>query len=198
MSAVTDLSQLDPNATYSYADYLKWQFRERVELLRGKIFRMSPAPSLQHQRILGRLYSKAEAVLQASPCQLFFAPVDVRLYNRKKSVMANQDIFTVVQPDLCIVCDPAKLDDDQSCNGAPDLVVEILSPGNTKREMKDKLELYEEAGVSEYWLVHPADEYVQIYVLNEAKGYIGLKPFTEVAQSMIFPELSVELDKLFA
>ncbi len=121
----------------------------------------------------------------------------MRLYNREISNKADQEVFTVVQPDLCVVCDLIKLEDDRSCNGAPDLVVEILSPGNTKREMKDKFELYEEAGVREYWLVHPLDESVQIYVLNEEERYIGLQPATEIARSRIFPELSVELAEVF-
>lgn len=197
MAAITDLSQLDPNGTYSYADYLTWRFKERVELLRGKIFKMSPAPSIQHQRIASRLYGQMFNDLSKKPCELFFAPFDVRLYNLKKSLKADKEVFSVVQPDLCIVCDPAKLADNRSCNGAPDLVIEVLSPGNTKREMSDKFQLYEEAGVREYWLVHPADEAVQIYVLNENERYIGLQPAVEVAQSVIFPELHVDLEKLF-
>ncbi len=197
MAVITSLSQLDPEGTYSYADYLKWQFQERVELLRGKIFKMSPAPSITHQRVAFQLTKQMANKLNGISCEIFFAPFDVRLYNRKKSVKANKDIFTVVQPDLCVVCDSVKLEDGQSCNGAPDLVVEILSPGNSKKEMKDKFELYEEAGVQEYWLIHPLDEFVQIYVLNEAERYIGLAPATEVARSAIFPELNVDLAEIF-
>ncbi|MBU1821592.1 MAG: Uma2 family endonuclease [Bacteroidetes bacterium] len=197
MEAITDLSQLDLNGTYSYADYLKWKFDERVELLRGKIFPMTPAPSIRHQIISSNLSGLLFNYFRQKDCRLFAAPFDVRLYNRKKSIKANREIFTVVQPDLCVVCDPVKLEDNQSCNGAPDLVVEILSPGNTRREMKDKFELYEEAGVREYWLVHPLDESVQIYVLNEAERYIGLQPAVEVAQSVIFPDMSVELAEVF-
>lgn len=197
MEAITDLSQLDFNKTYSYADYLKWKFDERVELLRGKIFPMTPAPSIRHQQVSSRMHLQMGPRFHNTPCQLFYAPFDVRLYNRKKSIKANREIFTVVQPDLCVVCDPVKLEDNQSCNGAPDLVVEILSPGNTRREMKDKFELYEEAGVREYWLVHPLDESVQIYVLNEAERYIGLQPAVEVAQSVVFPDMSVELAEVF-
>ena len=197
MAIITSLSQLDPNGTYSYADYLKWQFKERVELFRGKIMEMSPAPSIRHQQVAFQLSMQLGNSLGTNSCQIFFAPFDVRLYNRKKSIKADKQIFTVVQPDFCIICDSTKLADGQSCNGAPDLVVEILSPGNSKREMKDKFELYEEAAVREYWLVHPLDESVQIYVLNEAERYIGLPPATEVARSAIFPELSVDLAEVF-
>jgi Uma2 family endonuclease len=198
MPAITDLAQLDPNGTYSYADYIQWKFKEHVELLRGKIRKMSLAPSIQHQEILGRLYLQMVTALGGNPCRLYFAPVDVRLYNRKKSLKADKEVFTVVQPDLCIIYDPVKLADNRSCNDAPDLVVEILSPGNSKREMKDKLELYEEAGLREYWLVHPLDENVLIYVLDENERFLGLRPFTEMAQSVVFPELCVDLADLFA
>ncbi|MPR37017.1 Uma2 family endonuclease [Salmonirosea aquatica] len=196
MSTITNLSQLDLDGTYSYADYLKWQFQERVELLRGKILKMTPAPSVRHQRISARLHLQMGHAFREESCQLFYAPFDVRLYNRKKSRKASKEIFTVVQPDLCVICDETKLD-EQGCNGAPDLVIEILSPGNTKREMNEKFELYEEAGVREYWLVQPADEVVLIYVLNEDEHYIGLRPATEVVQSAIFPELRVDLGEVF-
>lgn len=197
MAVITSLSQLDPEGNYSYADYLKWQFQERVELFRGKIMKMSPAPSIKHQSVSINLSGLFFIHFRHEDCRLYAAPVDVRLYNRKKSIKANKDIFTVVQPDLCVVCDSVKLEDGQSCNGAPDLVVEILSPGNTKKEMKDKFALYQEAAVREYWLVHPLDESVQIFVLDEAERYIGLPPATEVARSAIFPELSVDLAEVF-
>lgn len=193
---ITNLSQLDPNGTYSYADYLLWQFEERLELFRGKIFQMSPAPNVKHQRVSGNLYYHVRKAVHNKPYQLFTAPFDVRLYNRKKSIKASKDIFTVVQPNLCVIRDEAKLD-ERGCNGAPDLVIEILSPGNIKKEMNQKFELYEEAGVLEYWLVEPNDEAVFIYVLNEQEQYIGLRPATEIVQSAIFPELRIDLAEIF-
>ena len=194
--AITDLSQLDPSGTYSYADYIKWQFEQRVELLRGKLFEMSPAPSVRHQRIVGEIHVNLHKYFTGELCQLFIAPFDVRLYNRKKSIKASKDIYTVVQPDVCVICDSTKLD-EQGCNGAPDLVVEVLSPGNTKREMNQKFDLYQEAGVQEYWLVEPADEVVFVYVLNEQGQYIGLRPMTEMLESALFPDLIIDLEKLF-
>ena len=157
---------------------------------------MTPAPSVRHQRIAGNLYYRVRSAFQEQPCHVYFAPFDVRLYNRKKYQKASKEIFTVVQPDLCVICDETKLD-EQGCNGAPDLVIEILSPGNTKREMNEKFELYEGAGVGEYWLVHPADEVVLIYVLNEDERYIGLRPATEVVHCAIFPELRVDSGEVF-
>jgi Uma2 family endonuclease len=182
MPTITEFSQLDLSGTYSYADYLKWQFREWVELLRGKVLQMIPAPSVRHQQVASNLHFHFRSAFQRESCRVFFAPFDVRLYNRKKSMKASKEIFTVVQPDLCVICNESKLD-EQGCNGAPDLVIVHLSPGNTKREMNEKFELYEEAGVQKYWLVEPNDEVVLIYVLNNEERYIGLRPATEVVKS---------------
>lgn len=193
---ITDIDQLDLNGTYTYADYLLWRIDERLELIKGKIFKMSPAPSLVHQRISTQLQGTLFNYLKGSSCDLFSAPFDVRLYNDKKSKLAFKDIFTVVQPDLCVICDENKLD-EKGCSGAPDLVIEILSPGNSKKEMNEKFDLYEETGVREYWLVEPSESAVYIYVLNESGKYIGLKPVTAILQSSIFPDLKINLEEIF-
>lgn len=193
---VYKLENLDLNKTYSYADYLMWRFKERVELFKGKIWAMSPAPSRFHQEISGFLFTQINEVVKNTNCKLYAAPFDVRLLDKKKSKV-DKDVYTVVQPDLCVVCDRSKLD-DLGCIGAPDLVVEILSPGNSKKEMDIKFDLYQEAGVREYWIVQPADHTVFIYVL-ENERYIGLKPFTEgqFVESKCFPGLKVEVAAIF-
>ncbi len=106
---------------------------------------------------------------------------------------------TVVQPNLCVVCDESKLD-EQGCAGAPDLVVEILSPGNSTREMRDKFSVYEEASVREYWMVNATEKIVLIYVLNAEDRYIGLAPLTgeDLLRSSIFPDLCIDLKEVFA
>jgi len=192
---ITSLKQLDLNAQYTYADYLTWQFQERVELLHGKIREMS-APNRVHQGIslnLSRLFANA---LWKSPCKVYAAPFDVRL--TPFSQVKNTAVITVVQPDLCVICDPAKLD-DKGCIGAPDLAIEILSPGNSKTEMKDKFDLYEEAGVLEYWIVFPGERSVQIFNLNEEGRYIGLQPNIEsdIVTTPIIPGLEVDLKDVF-
>lgn len=198
MSAiVTDINQLDLNGTYTYADYLLWSLKERIELIKGKIFRMSPAPNLVHQRISTRIQGSLFNYLDGRSCDLFSAPFDVRLFDTKKSGLANREIFTVVQPDLCVVCDATKLD-DKGCLGAPDLVVEILSPGNSRKEMDSKFELYQESGVREYWLVEPAESAVFVYTLNSQEVFIGLKPAIDTLHSTIFPELAIDLEKIFS
>jgi Uma2 family endonuclease len=197
--AITSLSQLDLNGTYSYADYLKWQFEERLELIRGKILKMSPGPNLKHQDISRELCRGFSVFFQRTqPCRFFNAPFDVRLYDRKKSLKANKDIYTVVQPDILVVCDTKKLD-EKGCLGAPDLIIEILSLGNSKREMKIKYELYEEAGVREYWLVYPYEESVTKFILNEKEKfeYAGQYANDDIISASIFPELSIDLTEIF-
>src|SRR5215217_1614082 len=150
-ATITDINQLDLEGTYTYADYLLWRFEERLELIKGKIFKMSPAPNRRHQTILGHLHLPIGSFFKNHYCQVFLAPFDVRLPKKNQNT-SDGKIYTVVQPDLCIICDESKLD-DRGCLGAPDLIVEILSPGNSRKEMDNKFELYEECGVREYWLV---------------------------------------------
>ena len=169
---ITDIQQLDLSKQYSYADYLTWQFSERVELIKGWVHKMSPALNVKHQRISGILFNQVFNYLNGNTCQVFHAPFDVRLPIAGK----NKKTDTVVQPDITVICDINKLD-EQGCNGAPDIVMEILSPGNTRREMKEKFSIYQEAKIPEYWLIHPSDETVIIYSLDETDKYIGSKPY---------------------
>jgi len=191
---ITSLSQLDPKQLYTYTDYLSWRFQERVELIRGRLMPMSPSPNTLHQGISRELSLPLFTFFKRSDCQAFSAPFDVRL---PVSLKANETT-TVVQPDLCVICDASKLD-ERGCNGAPDLVIEILSPGNTKREMREKYQVYEEAGVREYWLVHPLDREVRVYVRNTAGIFEGLAPVIEddVLVSSIFPALTIDLKNVF-
>jgi len=187
---VTSIDQINPEGYYTYQDYLTWEFPQRIELFRGKPYELSPAPNRRHQTISTALQGELYLYLKQSDCNLFSAPFDVRLPIVNKKGKPD----TVVQPDLCVVCDPEKLD-KQGCNGAPDLVVEILSPGNPPREVREKFNLYEEAGVREYWLVQPEQETVIIYILNEAGKFIGLQPLTTLDNltSTIFPDLVIDL-----
>jgi Uma2 family endonuclease len=193
---ITDINKLDLNKTYSYADYLTWQFDDRVELFSGKIFSVESAPNTAHQRISRELVGVLFNFFKPHPSNLFAAPFDVRLMDKKKSKL-NQEIYTVVQPDLCVICDDSKID-ERGAIGAPDLVIEILSPGNSNKEMKYKFDLYEEAGVLEYWIVNPADKTVFIYVLKDNE-FIGMHPLIEEdnIQSKLFPELDFKLESIF-
>ncbi|MFC0345420.1 Uma2 family endonuclease [Epilithonimonas hispanica] len=180
---ITNIDQLDLNKTYTFADYLLWRFKERVELIKGKILKMSPAPAPNHQRMAQKINQKLYPFFAEKQCELFFAPFDVRLPNK------NGEILTVVQPDLCVICDRKKID-DKGCLGAPDLVIEILSPGNSKKEMNLKFSLYEESGIPEYWVVDSSEKFILIYSLENGE-YISRKPVAdgEILQSIKFPDL---------
>jgi len=191
---ITKFKQLDLSGYYTYADYLTWRFKERVELIKGMIFKMSPAPNMNHQRISTKIVSKLDSYLDGHKCEVFHAPFDVRLpVSRKKG-----RVDTVVQPDVCVVCDEKKLE-KQGCNGAPDLVIEILSPGNSKTEMRDKYSVYEESGVKEYWLIDPANQAGIIYSLDKKGKYIGSPFFTSGQQmeSKVIKGFKFEMDLIF-
>jgi Uma2 family endonuclease len=198
MPKITHLSQLDLNGTYNYADYLTWHIKERVELIKGKIMAMSPAPNVKHQGISRNLLLDIANYLHGKKCKVFTAPFDVRLYNRKKSLLMSRDIYTVVQPDLCVICNPELLD-KQGCNGAPEWIIEILAKGNSKREMNIKYELYAEAGVQEYWIVYPEQEAIHQFILNEHGQYLLNNMYADkTAQSHLFPDLIMDLTEVFA
>ncbi len=175
---------------YTYADYFKWQLKDRVELIKGKIFKMSPAPNVQHQRVSRELGIHFYNYLKPQKCEVFFAPFDVLL---ELNALKN----TVVQPDICVVCDPNKID-KQGCIGPPDLIVEILSPGNNAKELKTKYDLYEEAGVKEYWIIQPNEQTLIIYTLKDGK-YLPSKLLstTDRVNSEVLPDLELRLEEIF-
>ncbi|TVP50372.1 MAG: Uma2 family endonuclease [Mongoliibacter sp.] len=181
--------------SYTYADYLTWEIDHMVELIKGKVFRQAAAaPRRIHQEISGRIFFKLYLNLEKKKCKVFSAPFDVRLPVKSKK---HKDINTVVQPDICVVCDPEKLD-ELGCVGAPDLIMEILSPSNNKKELQNKYEVYEESGVKEYWIIHPYEKTLLIYSLVNGK-YIPSRLFTlgdHVASSCI-KGFVLDLEELF-
>lgn len=199
MPQITHLSELDLTADYSYADYLTWRLNVTVELIKGKILLMSPAPNVKHQRLSIQLSSRLFLYFENKACQTFSAPFDVRLYDRNKSLVANKEVTTVVQPDICVICDTSKLD-EQGCNGAPDWIIEILSKGNSKKEVRTKHALYAESGVKEYWLVFPYEEVISQFVLNDETGHYQLTNSyagDDLAIPYLFPDLAIDLAVLF-
>jgi Uma2 family endonuclease len=188
-------TDLDLNKVYSYADYYKWKFAERVELIKGHIFKMSPAPNPRHQELTFAIHLAIYNYLNGGKCKVYSAPFDVRFPRKSKN---DRDILTVLQPDICVICDESKLD-DRGCLGAPDIVVEILSPGNNAREMKNKYEIYEESGVKEYWIVSPQNETFLVYTLTGEK-YVPSRTMTtgDVVSSSVLPGFSLDLSALFS
>jgi len=185
----------DASLNYTYADYMQWKFKERLELIKGKIMKMG-APATLHQKVAGNLYFQLYGYLRGNPCFVFIVPFDVRLpvKNRKK----DNQITTVVQPDLGVICDATKID-ARGCCGAPDLVVEVLSPGNSRHEVRTKYEVYEEAGVKEYWLIHPTEETVAVFLLNEEKRYDGARMYADddVLNSYAVTGFSINVSEIF-
>lgn len=187
-------ADLDLDKTYTYADYFKWQFEERVELIKGKIFKMSPAPNRIHQKIAGYVHVKMAVFLDGKSCEVYEAPFDVRIPRKSKD---DKEIITVLQPDVCVICDLSKLD-KLGCIGAPEIVVEVLSPGNNSKELKKKYEVYEEAGVKEYWVISPQDQWVRIYTLEEGK--FRESPYIvagDQAYSTVLQGFSIDVTQLF-
>ena len=166
MPPVRSLSELDPDKIYTYADYVSWQLTEWVELIRGRVRQMAGA-SIPHQRISVRLEQAIGQHLAGQRCELFHAPTDVRL----ETADANgaSILQTVVQPDIFVNCDPARLT-QQSCVGPPEWIIEIVSPSNASRDVREKFDLYQEAGVGEYWIVYPIEEFISVYVRENSTG----------------------------
>jgi len=188
------LTEIDPAWIYTYADYYQWRFKERVELINGRVYVMGQTPGTSHQRVLGDVCGQLWSFLRGKKCRVFAAPFDVRLPRKTND---DREIITVLQPDVCVVCDPAKLD-KRGCLGAPDIVVEILSPGNNAKELKTKYEVYEEAGVQEYWVVSPQDNTFLVYILTNGK-YVPLRTMVagDVFASSVLEGFSLDLTELF-
>ena len=151
---------------FTYADYLKWPEDERWELIDGVAYAMA-APGRLHQETVLELGAQILQQLRGTSCKPYIAPFDVRLAQANET---DDRIETVVQPDLAVICDKRKLD-DKGCRGAPDWIIEVLSPSTAVKDMDHKRRLYEHYGVKEYWIVHPVDHWVMVYNLQEQGHY---------------------------
>jgi len=193
-----DSLNLDFNKRYTYADYLTWVDDVRRELYDGLIKLMTPAPSSRHQELSTNLVSICWNFLRNKKCKIYHAPSDVRFPKNRKS----QDdtlVYTVLQPDLYIVCDLSKID-ARGCLGPPDMIIEIISPKNSQRDTRDKFEIYQEHGVREYWIVSPNDETVTVFVSGENGKFqfIGIYAGDDKIPVNIFNgELKVDLMDVF-
>jgi len=151
----------NPAKPYTYKEYYSWGEDVRCELIDGIVHKMAGAGQW-HQRTAVQIVRKLEDWLEGKPCKVFMAPFDVRLFPPADK---NDDSDkTVVQPDVLVVCDPEKLSDDRACRGAPDFIVEIISQGTRGKDFGIKRNLYEKAGVAEYWIVEKDAVYVNLLV----------------------------------
>ncbi|MCL2221715.1 MAG: Uma2 family endonuclease [Oscillospiraceae bacterium] len=178
------------NGYYTYADYLTWDDDERWELIDGKSYLMS-APNRKHQTALGDLYFLLRLFLKGKKCEAFLAPFDVRL---------NADTLddTVVQPDLMVVCDKSKLSDGKGVVGAPDLIIEILSPSNPNHDRVTKYKKYCETGVREFWIVDPEEKNVAVNTLSDEKYTTRIYGATDKIPVHVLPGCIIDLTEVFA
>ena len=180
----------------TYGDCLHWPEDERWEIIDGVPYNMTAAPSTKHQTVLGELFFQIRSFLTDDAiCRVFIAPFDVRLPEKHE---ADESIINVVQPDIAVICDPSKID-DKGCRGAPDWIIEVLSPFTSSKDHIAKRLLYERMGVREYWLAHPFDEMITVFILGddgkfkppafrEGKGKIGV---------FVLPGLTLDFDVVF-
>ena len=182
-----------PEQKYSYADFLTWDESERWEIIDGVPY-MQATPSRAHQEILGELLRQFANFLKDKPCKVYPAPFCVRLDTQKN----NEDVKKVVEPDITIVCNNSKLD-KAGCKGAPDMVIEILSPSTRRHDKIRKFNLYEKSGVKEYWLVDPDEKIVTVFTLQDDGRYGRPEMYTEEdkIKVSIFTELEINLDLVF-
>ena len=189
---------LDLNKRYTYADYLTWLDDKTRELIHGFIKMMSPAPSSAHAEVNTQIILHLASIVKKSKgkCKVFTAPFDVRLPRQEETM--DDKIDTVVQPDICVICDLSKLD-DRGCCGAPDMIVEILSPSTIKNDVVDKFALYEASGVKEYWIVHPKDKAISVFLLQEDGKYDAgtLYEFEGKVPVHVFGNYQIDLNDIF-
>lgn len=197
MPQITNISQLDLNKRYTYADYLTWAFDERLELIKGWIYKMSPAPKRKHLKVSFKLLMSFGNYFNSNCCEVYEAPFDVRL---KKNKGSDSEVDTVVQPDISVFCDLSKLD-DRGAIDAPDLVVEITSDSTMKKDYNEKFNIYEENGVQEYWIVNPDSHSMEIFARKEDKfesiGVFNIHDGATEVTSIMFPDLTVNLIEIF-
>jgi len=180
---------------FTYADYCQWPEDERWELIEGVAYAMAPAPTRPHQGVAGEIFRQIANFLEGKPCQVYFAPFDVRLPEPSE---ADEETETVVQPDILVVCDEKKLD-DRGCKGAPDWIIEVLSPSTASRDHVEKKALYEKHGVREYWLVHPTDRILTRYRLENGVFTPALIEETAGATAVeVLPGLEIQWEFMAA
>jgi len=178
---------------HTYGDYVSWTDEIRHELIDGVAYAMSPAPTRLHQEVTGEMFRQIADALDSSPCRPYIAPFDVRLPRAKES---DDDVDTVVQPDISVICEESKLD-ERGCRGAPDWIIEVLSSGTASHDQIIKRALYERVGVREYWLVHPTDKVVTIYLLeNGAYGKPALQELAGTTSTTALPGITIVWERV--
>ncbi|HAA81038.1 MAG: hypothetical protein XD65_0207 [Caldanaerobacter subterraneus] len=180
---------------YTYEDYLNWPEEQRIELINGQVYLMAP-PSRIHQEVSGAIYNQFYNYLKDKECKVYYAPFGVKFPSGNEK--SDKEIKTVVEPDIVVVCDKSKLD-DEGCKGAPDLIVEITYPSTARKDKIEKFNLYEKHGVKEYWIVEPENKIVSVFTLQENNRYGRPDTFTigDKIKVSIFEDLVIDLKDVF-
>lgn len=180
---------------YTFADVLTWSEDERIEIINGEAVMMAPPPSSEHQEISMELSAQLHAYLKGKRCKVYTAPFAVRLF--EKDGDSPEDVDTMVEPDISVVCSPEKID-KHGCNGAPDMIVEILSPSTQRHDRFTKFSLYQRAGVREYWIIDPSSRVAQSFVLED--GRYSVKEFGTAEDKMkvsVLEDCVIDLSEVF-
>ena len=177
---------LPKERTYTSEDYWNLPEGERAELIGGKFYAMAP-PSFIHQKLVSELHHTIKNYISSKKgqCEIIPAPFAVNL---------NADDEDWVEPDISVICDKNKLT-DRGCSGAPDFIIEIVSPSSRKHDYTVKTTLYSQAGVREYWIVDPAKERTTVYRYEEDAAPIII-PFDQSIQVGIYSDLSITISEL--
>jgi Uma2 family endonuclease len=185
---------LNNDHLFTYGDYLKWPEDERWELIDGIAYNMTPAPSTLHQDILGEIIWQLRTILRGKPCRAFVAPFDVRL---SKQGWKDQEVTTVVQPDIVVICDPSKID-KRGGVGAPEFIIEIISPSTAAKDQIVKTALYEKHGVREYWILHPFDAVLTMRTLDSTGHFKAprIVELTDKVNVSALPGLEIDLEPI--
>ncbi len=179
---------------FTYGDYLEWPDDERWEIIDGEAFDMTPAPNTLHQEISRNLCLQIALFLEGKPCRMFNAPYDVLLPEGQET---DEEVTTVVQPDILVVCDAGKIT-ERGCRGAPDWIIEILSPSTAGKDQIRKRRKYEQHGVGEFWVVHPTDRTIAVYRLARRRyGSIEFFDDQAVIPVKTLPGLAIEARRVF-
>lgn len=184
------VNDLDTSLTYSYEDYETWVYDGRVALINGKVFQLTP-PSRHYQQLSDRISSLLFNYLKDYLCKVCTAPFDVRI---SKPGSSDKDICTVLQPDICVICDPAKMD-KWGCVGAPDIVVEIQLPEDNRTELL--YHVYEEFGVKEYWVINPSEKTFRKHILDQSGKYQSSRLFTLNEKIEVLPDFILDIGEIF-
>lgn len=180
---------------YTFADVLAWDEKDRIEIIDGEAVMMSP-PSRIHQEISVALTTQLYNYLEGKRCKVYPAPFGVRLFEQDGD--HPEDVDTMVEPDISVVCDPTKLD-DHGCKGAPDLIIEILSPSTRRHDRMTKFNLYQRAGVKEYWVVDPDSKDVQTFVLDAGRYFVkGYGTAEDKLKVEVLEDCVIDLSAVFS